>query len=367
MVQTKLYEIGGTDMIVDNRSKGESGELRLDCVKLDGKDSNGVVELVLSEDTKIVAYDKACIETLNAETLVIKANEKHNLYLEGAPLNPCIGTTTERIGMSYGRWTPAGPSSLKKIILENVVVHFKLKVNNFSLGSYNHPEVPEFEFRGESAVINCPEMMGERILLKKVHAPAGSTKYSAVPEYQIAKPGQDLFPEQQELVDKLLLINPKMVEYINKYTNPRTAKFAVELLDINPELDISKMLQESQNIRHISHALCCLVLGMPFEWSKFEEFFLESQKYDFLFEQFPDIGKDLESFERIRRICWHRFDYRSFNELTPWEKRVVYESIPAYEFSFSDKSIEECAEEFYSEIPNDVKPSGFAAIREKMR
>ena len=309
--------------------------------------------VVVTEDS-VISNDKgACICLTNCETLRISSEAGFKLILNPGNQQPAIGNPTHT-GMSYGRWSQNEDCKLKRVILDNVELIINSKVPNFSLGSYNYSGHPKVELMNDAKIVGCPEMEGERILLAKAKPPEGSTKISGAPKYVIRKPGEiddDLMSEElKELRVEINSLNPQMGDYVNMCTQVAYAKAALMLLKLKSDLDISPLLAGDAYDYQKFMLVCCVVLGLPASWAKSSEFLFECRKVDYLFDKYKDLDEHQEdTLERVRCICRSIHNNVKFETLSDWDKRVVYEMIPAYYFDFEDEWFKS-AERFYNGV-----------------
>lgn len=327
----------------------ERGRFILQKIDTTGsKDKTYVLEL---KGDSIITSNEACIETVDIDTLIIKADKPCKFELFSGGQQPCIGRSTNT-GLSYGRWSRDSSCSLKKIILENIHLYLESKVTNFSLGAYNDENYPEIEMKGESSVIGCPEMGGTRILVHKARHPDDSTKYSELPEYVIIRPEQkedDLMSEELlSIKEKIASINPVMADKVNLFTSYSLATNGFELLKLKPDLDISSLL-DKPTINASDHTIvCCTVLGLPVSLAKHGEFNFELAKIQELLKQYEEYDDNDENLlHRICKIVRRIYSNKDFKQLSAWDKRIIYEMIPAYQFEFKG-TIEESVEKFYN-------------------
>jgi hypothetical protein len=277
-----------------------------------------------------------------------------HLIIEAAPIQPCIGPETND-GMSYGRWEPDEYNKLKKIVIDGVRVELRPCEEAFSIGGYNFKEYPTVELVNGGELINCPELTGERILVKIAYPPDGSTKICERPIYKIIKPGTDLSEylsvDQKNLITYLKSVNRNdLAELVNMKTSNYAINRTRDLLSINPNANIGPLI-DGKHDRHLFMVECACVLDIDVSQSALSEFMFEGYKYDTLRERYErfDTYPDKEDYNKVICTIAHgMYDNRDWQDLTEWEQKVVYEMIPSYCFNFNNyPSKNEAARAFY--------------------
>ena len=272
--------------------------------------------------------------------VVIRATEKHQ---------PCIGHPTNT-NLSYGRYE-INSNSLDKIVVDGCDVYLESKTENFTIGTFGKQEVPEVEVWSGS--FNCPEMFGTRVMKVTPEPLQGSTKHSRYAEYVIIGKGkteQDyLSDEVLELKKEIFEINPKQTEYIKLITSVKNIKTALELLRINNKLDCYFLL--SGKFEHVqTHILkTCCVLNLYNDCCVSSEMQHEINKWECLGVR-NNLPKGVGLKELSKLIIEKISNGRRYDELTDFEKVMVYELIPIYLFDYADKSDDECAREWWSSL-----------------
>ena len=257
----------------------------LDTIVIDAKSGN---EIVLENDSIINANNKACIEVSRQSEITIRSKDKKVcLTLNGDSQQPCIGLSTHT-GMSYGRWSDKGESILEEIILDNIDLVMNSKVPNFSIGSYNNKNYPKITLINDATIVGCPEIEGERILAVKAFPPNGSTKIYDNPKYVIKKPGssdEDLLSgELKDLRDEISRYDSKYYSLIKVDTIDKNVKAAIELLKLNKDLDVTKLLEnKNSSINYIIE--CAIIIGCTDIISNVE-FTFESNKTEYLINKY---------------------------------------------------------------------------------
>lgn len=140
-----------------------------------------VVELL--SDCTIIAKggESACITPVSPK-LTIKGNG-HKLTLVGTYRQPCIGPDTYN-NLSYGRWSINNRMPFDSLVLDNVEVLCDSEVSNFAIGIYGCTEIPEITLIN-GASIECPELLGRRLVRTGHEGIIGSTKSAENAEYAI--------------------------------------------------------------------------------------------------------------------------------------------------------------------------------------
>lgn len=300
-------------------------------------DSNKCLSPIINGDGEIIIDGSVIIEApvpiiANAgKCLIIRGKGKLHLKSTAA-MQPCIGTTT-CTGMSYGRWSPNG-APVDKIIIDGVEVTCESKEDSFTLGTYGMNIVPEIELRN-GGKLTCPETTGKRIVVKQAKAPVGSTKISECMEYSIVKDGQsdrDLIrPEVKELINRL---PESMRKAVLPTTDMERIQEAIRLTGLNPNLDVSLILNGEKRLRH---AKTVTLLGCLDAYSD-TEFNLEQSKVNYLKKTYFDtVGlkrdkmNDEETIEYVTALIIAVHDTLGVS-ITPYDYEVLYEMIPAYCF-----------------------------------
>ena len=345
------------EAIAANGNKDKDGNLILEPIVIPASEKKYTINIKC--DSVISTSERPCIDTSNVEELTIKGTGK--LILSTGEMEPIIGASVTT-GLSYGRWSPGGECNCKKIIIDGVHVIFKPKEKAFSLGEYNEEEYPKVECINGGSIEGCPEMTGTRRLIKKAFPPQASTKWSTYPEYVILKEGQQtsdfLSDDVKQYKEEIAKISPDMASKIVSNIKTSSCKHALEILKANPDADVSLLLDEShQRSPYIS--ACCVVLGLPNDWCDLDEFMFEINKLDFIKDNFTGdmpYNKDYP-LESIASIARKRFEYKSFDSLTELEKRIVYEMIPSYSFTFGEDKIKDAKKFYYARLFSDEPKS----------
>ena len=269
---------------------------------------------------------------------------------------PVIGPKTND-NLSYGRYElPRG--TFNKFIIDNCDVTLETEaVDNFTIGEYGSEKVPEIELIGD-AILNCPETTGKRMMKVGPEPLQGSTKHSRSCQYIIwtaSSCAEDfLSDEMKEYRREMDKLNPDMSNFVGLHTLENRMKSALELLRIKSDLDVSKLLIHDYNYRNSGIIMGCIVLGLSEDCcNASNEIFYEILRWKELAERY-NIKYNEEKRDAFistsKAIMKQLFKGRKFDSLTAWEKRVIYELIPVYEFNFSGKSVEECAEEWWNNV-----------------
>lgn len=292
----------------------------------------------IKSETPIVVRDSLIIRGIGE-------NPTLKLIVTGN-MQPAIGVKTST-GLSFGRYQ-VGYGILNLIVLDNVDVTIENSVENFSLGTYGIEEYPRVELLN-NAKLSCPETNGTRFMKVGPEYVAGSTKHSRPCTYVIVKDLTDtegfISDEVKQLRKQICEINSKYYGSVNMYTTVKGAEKALELLKLNPSLDISLLLYNDCN--YIKETCC--VLGLPEYIYKKEEFTFEMTRWPYI-HKVEQCTCDVEDWEGISKEVINKKFNKPFEELTPFEVRYVYEMIPTYSFNFSGKTNEEAAKEWYDEM-----------------
>lgn len=283
------------------------------------------------------------IHTDRDESINISGNGK--VLLAAGVMQPCIGERTHT-GMSYGRWAPVEGVHLKSInISGDIEIYCLPSEDNFSIGAYNYEEVPEINIAGNAKLI-APEMEGKRVLLKGVPQPDGSTKFSGSAVYGILKEGADessLFSKEQlEELDKIEPLFPGARSICKPTADASTLRRALLLLEANPEVDITPMLQK-ENKWKLMQLTGCVVLGLDPEIAAYSELKYEVFKIECLCGR---RGIDFNAENCTDVLIAKLKEEYSGRPLTDWDYRVLYESIPAYFFTFEGGGIKSNVDRF---------------------
>lgn len=289
----------------------------------------------IKSETPIVVRDSLIIRGIGE-------NPTLKLIVTGS-MQPAIGVKTDT-RLSYGRYQ-IGYGVLNLIILDNVNVTIENSVDGFSLGTYGIEECPQIELLNNSK-LNCPEMNGTRFMKVGPEYVAGSTKHSRPCEYVIVKDVTDteslISDEVKQLREQIGEINKKYYNSVNMYTTVKGATAALELLKLNPSLNVSMLLYGDSN--YITETCC--VLGLPEYIYKRDEFTFEMTRWPYIHKT-EKCTCNVEVWEDISKEIINKKFNKPFEELTPFEVRYVYEMIPTYAFNFSGKTMEEAAREWY--------------------
>lgn len=324
------------------RNKGNQDENGLDIINPIKVDSDRH-RIDIETNSVISSEEGVCITTLNCSELTIASSNNSTLVLKAGPQQPCIGLSTHT-NMSYGRWSPSPTTcKLEKIILDGINLVLESKVENFSIGTYNYEEYPEIVLLNGATITGCPEVEGKRILAYKAKPPAGSTKISEMPKYIIMKEGQSeydesLLPESLlEIKRELEKLNPEYAKLISIKTKTVLAHRAVELLELNPKLDVARLLKDPSRIKRDCVAIGSVVLDMSEENAYLEEFFYESSKIEYLLNKYakwknPNITDTVKQLAHIARKLYYDAEWDNLSE---WGKAYIYEMIPSYLFDFT--------------------------------
>lgn len=306
--------------------------------------------ITIDKDILFFSDNSPGIITGRCKELTIKSNNGSTLSIVTKDImQPCIGPRTHT-GMSYGRWSQAESNRLETIILDGVNLNISSANENFSIGAFNMERYPEVVLLNGASIQGCPEMSGERILVKRAFPPNGSTKINDLPIYKILKDGES---EEDLISDELLQLREELKEFGNTawqdvvyYSIPRNVKAAIELLKLNKDLDVKKLIQNRGNVsKHILE--CATVLGLQ-DIVHEEEFLFEISKCEELQTKYSDfVDTSIEALlSRMSKMARGIYNNLEFDSLSDWDKRVVYEMIPAYMFDFTKDKVED-ARRFY--------------------
>lgn len=266
---------------------------------------------------------------------------------------PVIGPKTND-NLSYGRYElPRGRFTTLQINECNVTLT-TTAVENFTIGAYGTEMVPKLEL-SPNAMLNCPETSGQRMMQIGPEPLQGSTKHSRSCKYIIWTVNsviEDfLSPEVLSKREELKALNPEMAEFVGLHTLENGLNKAIELLKINKELDVSKLLTVESNHQSTSIIIGCVVLGLSEECYKSRgEMFYEINRWKELAERYniPYDDNRSDMFDVISEVIIRKhFEGMKFDELTNWNKKFIYELIPVYSFNFTGKTEEECAKEWW--------------------
>lgn len=294
--------------------------------------TNGQLEIM---SNYIVTCDVP-IYTDRDEEIYISGNGK--VLLTSGEMQPCIGESTHT-GMSYGRWTPVESIHLKSInISGDIEIYCLPSEDNFSLGAYNYEEVPQINITGNAKLV-APEMEGKRVMVQGVPHPDGSTKFSGSAVYKILKDEEDesslLSDEQNALLDEIVKYAPNARTLVKVTANKKTLERALELLQINPDVNVTPLLQKDNKWK-LMQLTGCVVLGLDPELAGFSELKYEVAKIKELCSRRGIDFNEEHCTETL--IAKLKEEYRGI-PLTDWDYRVVYESIPSYFFSFDGSDV----------------------------
>ena len=209
---------------------------------------------------------------------------------------PCIGHATMD-DMSYGRWSPSR-YDLEKITVNNAnVICVGYAEQPFTLGSYGRNVVPEVVLLNK-AQLHCPELMGNRIVVKQAVAPEGSTKISDRMEYMIVRPGVDtrtlLDDERKDLVREISAYVPAIADRVDIRHSKTTLEHLLACVKFNKDIDVSYWLDKSGNSTYWMTLRTCAILHMPLEFAHNVEFIFECNKFDWLRTAYTTIPEDME-------------------------------------------------------------------------
>lgn len=296
------------------------------------------------------------------------------LTLDSEYMQPCIGPMTNT-GMSYGRWSP---STLRekpsKIVIDGVHVVCKSKVKDFSLGAYNYEFVPEIVCLNGGS-IDCPEITGERLLVRVATPPAGSTKISTAAEYAIRKTGMtndDLMSEELKAIKSYL--PESLGDYIKYDTKIEEAKKVATLYSKNLPDVLTDKLSCIFDCSATFIAEAVVYLNLPKEFAGMSEMFYESEKARF-FDKFSKNNDYLFSGKNIDIMFAVLMDYMiQLCEADDLLNEIIYNLIPAYSYHFDrdlshkqnaiifrDTTLEKCTKEIAGKCFESID---FVKVRE---
>lgn len=261
---------------------------------------------------------------------------------------PCIGPESG-VNLSYGRWHMAS-HDLEHITVDNVkVVCEHNKYNTFNIGKYGGSSVPAVIHKNGGDLI-CPELLHVRLLVRDVTYHAGSTKLDDDPVYILTDgDSADLctVPDDvKEYYEEIKKLSSKMALHVSVFTSPKGARYAAELLKLNPDCNVELLLTKEGAVNVTTAASAC-VLGLHNKYTPIE-FKWSVAKLDHFMDMYynnPDRARP-SLMPYMSGIAHHLFG-DNFDALTPWQIRYIYELIPEYEFNFSGKSNEQCARELF--------------------
>ncbi len=281
----------------------------------------------------------------------IKGEPNSELLLICADQQPCIGSRT-RTGMSYGRWSPEG-SAPKEIIIDGCKVICVNKVPGFSIGAYGDNVIPEVKCINGGTLI-CPEMTGERIILRNAQAPGGSTKISESMVYTIKKAGDNMLdlmdPKVRDAYYDLIIKYPQCTDVIISTTTLVDIQEAMSLLKLNSKVDVTLLMTSDAKMYKKRGALLLRLPEMD-KAAKCEEFIFEMKKEEFIKDFIYKGNNILQPNAAVNLI--HLFKKIAIKDLC-WDfmKEVCYEIIPAYYYDFQEhrgKTNEEYVDRFLEE------------------
>lgn len=265
-------------------------------------------------------------------------------------MQPCIGPKTHT-GMSYGRWSPNGKAPTK-IIIDGCKVICESKVRAFSLGCYGSSAniVPEIVLRNGGS-IECPEVNGNRLIVRQAMAPAGSTKISESMVYAIATINQkieDLYSEDKKrLIAEVENKVGRKIPTIGLTTSENALNIANRWLSIHPTLNPDFLLNgEHENLMFIKKAM--FILGMSAEMFETREIMFETyQKIPYVIGKC--LGSEVESLSDMYNVIYFISNNYAINEFTT---ELMYDMIPSYFYNFHHSSDHE------SEVKDYLEESG---------
>lgn len=146
----------------------------------------------------------------------------------------------------------------------------------------------------------------------------------------------------KNLSDEELLL--EMDSTYKKYcVTPMTVGDELDALGVG--LDTSVLISTTLNPEQVA---TCLVLGMDISVAKKPTWLFENAKLAYILELWEvcDTEPELSTAKRVAVIARNLFGNKEFKSLTPYERRVVYEMIPRFLFSYTgDKEFD--AKKFY--------------------
>lgn len=303
------------------------------------KDALSEKPFIVNTDQDTLCVSGEC--TIKAEVPVVTQTKVTIMGTQGSILHlinteaqqPCIGPVT-RTGMSGGRWCPEGKCPTE-IIIDGVHVICESRVDGFTIGQYGDLSntIPKITLVN-GGKLTCPEMEGERVIIREASAPEGSTKISDSMAYAIRRPGQsdeDMYPQKKkELIAEVESIIGRKVPTINLKTSERALSNAVKWLRLNPNLNPDFYLNgEREGGLYIKK--CMMLLRMPDELFDAKEIFFEMyNKHQFIVDTFYGGVKGEFSSDFYTAIKY----LASLNMDNDYIREVMYDMIPAYEYHF---------------------------------
>lgn len=191
----------------------------------DGTGDSNIYEKTVTDDTTTFYFPNGGEYKLTTQLLattkniIVKGNGNVSITITNTHEQPaCIGS--ELNYMSYGRWNICG-DACKSITIDgiNVLCGDTAKCN-FTVGTWNSNEVPEFKFLN-GGMISCIESRYDRILNFKACPPPGSTKISERPSYALVPKGTDIsdnileyvIPGVRERIEAIAEFNSKLYDW----------------------------------------------------------------------------------------------------------------------------------------------------------
>lgn len=266
-------------------------------------------------------------------------------------MQPLVGPSTFD-NMSYGRWSPVDESAiLNKVTVRNAIVQIKSD-NAFTCGSYGYEKVPEFDVEDGSGFLCTERAGGKRVLVRRPVAPPGSTKISGKCIYAISYKEDfsdiPLSDYAKEIVESIKELNPEVVSKVTAFVPEKNLLAVEELLCLDPNMDVSLLLQPRSFRNYVSAQACC-VLGIDSQQYSDNEFFWYLNKCKALLREAGYNESELDKLDgyisALAKIAREKFG-TAVEEFTALEKRYVYDMIPEYEFDFAGKDISICIKEF---------------------
>ena len=263
---------------------------------------------------------------------------------------PVIGPKTND-GLSFGRYELAR-GSFDELVIDGCDVTLETKaVENFTIGVYGLEKVPTITLLS-NARLTCPETSGTRVMQVGPEALMGSTKHSRPSRYIVIKPGEkpsDYVREEVKVIMKeISSLTGKFDEVVSFKTSERFAMEALQLLKLDNNLDVTFLLNGEYEYQRLCNVAACCYLSLPSECIA-DDIHYEMRRWPLLAERFNiDLSEDSSFGEISHAIIRKLFSNYTFSSLSPSKVRFIYELIPLYEFSFSGKSDEECAEEWFN-------------------
>lgn len=303
----------------------------------------GVLNVVVECDTEITsATPIVCPDWCAHVVISSSSNSLPTLVLKCvSDRQPCIGHSTND-NLSYGRWEMAR-GTLKTIKIDGVIVEcVNLKNDAFTLGTYNLDEVPMVSLLN-NAVLNCPEMRGIRVLIKKDICSEGTTKHEGNAKYVIVQDESELknmlSDEQKECCSVIADYVPAIWGMVDARTPAISLRYLKNLLPICPDAPIDAFLSNSSPT-YLMTLRTCVILGMDINDADRNEIFFEARKLDYVGKAYIGLTQDecdkrADLDELFAAYMKWMIDGVQDKDSINWE--FYYEMIPTYSHNFDSR------------------------------